>query len=110
MSEYYDPLDSPVVFTGPRVTSRDSYTITDEGIGPNACQCFLKCLGLAQHAKVDFLPIIWQTALKPLGSGATAWIRQAPVNIETDFAFKIIGESKRCISAEEESQMYRALY
>ena len=109
MPEYHDPLDSPIVFTGPQVTSKGSSTSTDEGIGSNTHQNFLKCLGVAQVFKVDFLPITWQPALKTVGTGATARIRQALVNIQTDFAFKRYWESERCTSTEEESKMFRAL-
>ena len=109
MTESHDPLDSPIVFTGPQATSRRSYTSNIEDAGWKTHQSFLKCLGVAQALKVDFLPIIWQPALRPVGAGATARIRQAMVNIRTDFAFKRYWESQRCTSAEEESKMFRAL-
>ena len=109
MSEYHDPLDSPIIFTGPQVTLKDSHTCIDEGDGSNTHQNFLKCLAVAQVFKVDFLPIIWQPALKSVGAGATARIRQAPVNTRTDFAFKRYWESQRCTSAEEESKMFQAI-
>lgn len=109
MSDYNDPLDAPVVFTGPQATSGGSCAFPDEVVGSNAHQDFLRCLGLAQHFKVDFLPITWQSALKAIGTGATARIYQALVNIQTDFAFKNFRDSRRFASAEEESKLFRAL-
>ena len=101
MSEYHDTLDFSIVLSGPRVTSKSSPSFTDEGAGPNAHLCFLKCLGLAQHLNIDFLPINWQRGLESVG---TARIRQALVNADTDFAFKSFRVSQQCFSAEEESK------
>lgn len=109
MSEYHDPLDFSIVLSGPRVTSKSSPSFTDEGAGPNAHLYFLKCLGLAQHLNIDFLPITWQRGLESVGFGATSRIRQALVNTDTDFAFKSYRESQRCTSAEEENKLFRTL-
>jgi Protein tyrosine and serine/threonine kinase len=45
-------------------------------------------LGLMQKAGVDLLPIKWQPALENLGTGGSACISQALVNVRTNFAFK----------------------
>ena len=45
-------------------------------------------LGVAQHYDIDFLPVTWQPALDQIGQGATAEIRQNPMNLQTSFAFK----------------------
>lgn len=45
-------------------------------------------LGVAQQYDIDFLPITWQPALDQIGEGATAEIRQNPMNLQTSFAFK----------------------
>ncbi len=45
-------------------------------------------LGVAQQYGIDFLPITWQPALDQIGRGATAEIRQNPMNLQTSFAFK----------------------
>ncbi len=45
-------------------------------------------LGVAQQYDIDFLPITWQPALDQIGQGATAEIRQNPMNLQTSFAFK----------------------
>lgn len=49
---------------------------------------FISVLAIAQHLQINFLPITWQPALKPLGAGGTAEIRQSLVNVQTSFAFK----------------------
>ena len=109
MSDYNDPLDAQIAFTASQVTFEGSCTCPDEIIGSNAHQDFLRCLGLAQHIRIDFLPITWQHALKTIGTGATARIRQAPVNIQTDFAFKNFADTRQSISAEEEIKLFRAI-
>lgn len=45
-------------------------------------------LGVAQQHDIDFLPITWQPVLDQIGQGATAEIRQNPMNLQTSFAFK----------------------
>ena len=45
-------------------------------------------LGVAQQYDIDFLPVTWQPALDQIGEGATAEIRQNPMNLQTSFAFK----------------------
>ena len=52
---------------------------------------FLAFLALAQNLGVDFLPITWHPAVQTLGAGTTAEVRQALVDIQTNFAFKRIG-------------------
>lgn len=108
LSEYHDPLDSPIIFTGTEVISGGTHRSAEKGVVSNA-HYFLKCLGIAQHFKIDFLPITWQPALKIVGAGATARIRQALVNIQTDFAFKRYGESQQYSSTAEQHKKLRAL-
>lgn len=66
----------------------------------------LTFLGVAQKLKIDFLPITWEPALDTLGSGATAHVRQALVNLQMSFAFK---HFKSPQSVEEETTLFRAL-
>ena len=49
---------------------------------------FLALLGVAQSLQVDFLPITWQSAMKCIGRGGTAEIRQSRINAKESFAFK----------------------
>jgi serine/threonine protein kinase len=62
----------------------------------------ISVLSLIQDLGLNVLPITWLEALGPLGSGATAEVRQALVNIETSFAFKRF--------TLVTSDAYRALY
>ena len=109
MSEDYDPLDSPVRFTVSQASSKRTIRSISEYSSSNAQPYFLVCLGAAQHFNVDFLPITWQPALNIIGAGATARIHQAPVNAQTDFAFKRFLGSEQSFSAEEQRKLFRAL-
>ena len=51
-------------------------------------------LALAQKRNIDFLPITWYPALDAVGSGGTAEIREALVNLQTSFAFKRLSITK----------------
>ena len=109
MSDSPDLLDSPIVLTISHATSTGTRTSTDQGGGSNTHHGFLRCLGVAQHFKVDLLPITWQPASDLLGFGATARLHQAPVNLHTDFAFKRFKGSQRLFSAEDKKKSFRAL-
>ena len=50
----------------------------------------LAFLGVAQSLKIDFLPILWQAGREILGEGGTSEVRQAAMNVEVYFAFKIL--------------------
>ena len=109
ISEGYDPLDSPIRFTVSHASSKRTVTSISEYRSSNVQQDFLRCLGAAQHFNVDFLPITWQPALNIIGAGATARIHQAPVNIQTDLAFKRFLGSQQSFSAKEQRRLFRAL-
>lgn len=108
-SEFYDPLDFPINFTAPHASSKRTVASISEYNSSKAQQDFLRCLGAAQHFNVDFLPIMWQPALKIIGAGATAQIHQALVNTQTDFAFKRFLGTQQSFSAEEQGKLFRAL-
>ena len=80
--------------------SLSAFTYTKYGIekssaasSVNAGNCvpndFLSFLGTAQSLNIDFLPLTWQPTLDALDEGNTAEIRQALVNIQASFAFKV---------------------
>ena len=52
-------------------------------------------LAIAQHLKIDFLPITWQPALENIGEGGTARIHQSLITLRLSFAFKRIKPSER---------------
>lgn len=66
----------------------------------------LDFLGVAQRLRLDFLPVTWQSGLDTVGEGGTAEIRQAAINPQTSFAFKLL---KRNSWATEEAQNLRVL-
>ena len=109
MSEIYDPLDSSIVFTAPQVASESTVASTFESRRVQSQKDFIRCLGIAQHFNVDFLPITWQPTLKVVGAGATARVHQSTLNVETDFAFKRCISSRKCFSEDEERKLFRAL-
>lgn len=51
---------------------------------------FISFLGAAQRYSIDFLPITWQPALDNAGEGHTAEIRDAMIDLQTNFAFKCL--------------------
>ena len=66
------------------------------------CHTFVDFLRVAQHRRIDFLPIRWQPAMERAGKGGTANILQGVVSIEMTFAFKQMKKTY--------SPMERALY
>ncbi|RFU33950.1 hypothetical protein B7463_g2364, partial [Scytalidium lignicola] len=55
---------------------------------------FISILALAQHLRIDFLPIVWHPEIETIGAGATAEIRQALINVQIGLAFKRIKQDR----------------
>ena len=53
-------------------------------------QLLLYLVAIVQGLQIDFLPLVSQKALDLVGAGATARIRQLPVNINVTVAFKTL--------------------
>jgi hypothetical protein len=62
---------------------------------------FLTFLAVAQNLKLDFLPITWQAAMQPVGIGGTSQVNQAPIDVQTSFVFKRVGEEQKWKETEE---------
>jgi len=65
---------------------------------------FISLLGAAQRLLIDFLPIKWQPALDNVGEGGTAVIREAMIDLQSNFAFKCIKYAQ-----QDERRVFREL-
>ncbi|KAJ0108132.1 hypothetical protein J7T55_007251 [Diaporthe amygdali] len=63
---------------------------------------FLSFLAVAQSLKIDILPLTWDAGRNDIGSGATARVMEALINIHTRFAFKRANKQKL------ESEIFRS--
>jgi hypothetical protein len=66
-------------------------------------QDLITFLAIAQNANIDLLPIPWPRGLPPIGTGATAKVRESIVNLKMRFAFKIV-KNVEWIERIDESQ------
>jgi len=64
-------------------------------------------LAAVQRAKVDILPITWQSARRPIGMGGTSNINKASINLETSFAFKCVSDTQK--RDQDEAKILQAL-
>lgn len=90
--------------------SRSASTARVDNPGANAHCDLISFLAIAQRRKVDYTPITWQPGLDILGMGATAEVRQLPINLQASFAFKrtkVPGFSTQDL--ETECGLFRAL-
>ncbi|CZR68796.1 uncharacterized protein PAC_18696 [Phialocephala subalpina] len=72
---------------GPRY--RSSTSIELQGAEPDPAEFnFLSFLATAQALQIEFLPIVRDAAREAIGTGATSQIHEAPVDLDTSFAFK----------------------
>ena len=55
---------------------------------------FLSFLGLAQHLRIDFIPITWYSALEGARRGRTAAIQQMAIDFQTALAFKRLSSER----------------
>jgi len=55
---------------------------------------FIDVLAAAGNAGFPFLPIVWQTARASIALGGTSTIRRAPIDIQTELAFKLVKEEE----------------
>ncbi|KIW23673.1 uncharacterized protein PV07_11853 [Cladophialophora immunda] len=81
------------------------YRFSTERHGPNSTRPhrhadFIDILAVAGHVEVRCLPIIWQTARASVGLGGTSSIRLAPLDAQTELAFKLIKDEEK-ISAKK---------
>jgi hypothetical protein len=59
-------------------------------------QCdLITFLAAVQAAQIDILPITWQSAREPVGEGGTSSIKEAPINLQTSFAFKCVKDETK---------------
>jgi hypothetical protein len=86
MSKHTDNQDQLSELVTSVCASVTSYHPTPTKIVPH-CD-FISFLAVAQHCKIDLLPITWQPALDIVGAGATARISQSFINLQVSFAFK----------------------
>jgi hypothetical protein len=70
---------------------------------------FLALLGVAQSLPIDFLPITWQSAMKCVGRGGTAEIRQSCINAKKNYAFKRMAFGGQWESAAHEARAFKTL-
>ena len=63
-------------------------SIFEEGERKDTLYDFLSCIAIAQHLRIDLLPILWLPEVEVVGVGGTAEIRQATVNARVELAFK----------------------
>jgi len=57
----------------------------------------LDFLAAASSLDILILPIIWQVARASVGIGGTSSIRQAPIDIQTDLAFKLVKDAEKSL-------------
>ncbi|KAI1128864.1 hypothetical protein F5Y10DRAFT_239748 [Nemania abortiva] len=65
---------------------------------------FLSFLATAQALRIEFLPLVWDSARGIIGTGGTSRIHQALVNLDTSFAFKAYHTRN-----QTEEQVFRTL-
>jgi hypothetical protein len=63
---------------------------------------FLDVLAAASSLNISFLPIIWQIARASIGIGGTSSIRQAPIDIQTDLAFKLVKDDEKALGSRSD--------
>lgn len=63
---------------------------------------FLDVLATASNSNIPFLPIIWQVARASVGIGGTSSIRQAPIDIQSDLAFKLVKDDEKALSSRSD--------
>jgi hypothetical protein len=77
------------------------YRFSTEISTPNRIQGYhtdlIDILAVAEHVAIPCLPIIWQTARASVGLGGTSSIRRAPLDAETEFAFKLVKDEEKFI-------------
>ncbi len=56
---------------------------------------FLDFLAATSRLGVPILPIVWQMARASIGFGGTSSIRQAPLDIQTELAFKLVKDEQK---------------
>jgi hypothetical protein len=65
---------------------------------------FLTFLATAQALQIEFLPIAWDVARGFIGKGGTSKIRQALINLDTSFAFKICRDHRKSERRDDPSE------
>jgi serine/threonine protein kinase len=63
---------------------------------------FLDVLAAASNLNIPFLPIIWQIARASVGIGGTSSIRQAPIDIQADLAFKLVKDDEKSLGSRSD--------
>ncbi|KIV99994.1 uncharacterized protein PV09_08351 [Verruconis gallopava] len=61
---------------------------------------FLDVLATANSLEIPFLPIVWQMARTSIGLGGTSSIRRAPVDVQTELAFKLVKEDQKALQSQ----------
>ena len=79
-------------FLKPRFLS-DSAVLSEQPVDTQ--YDFITFLAVVQRAQISILPITWQSALQPIGTGATSNINEALINLQTSFAFKCASDKQK---------------